>query len=400
MDYQALINYFDHCGLTARDQQAQVLKRIAETWGTKKYFMVSAPVGVGKTHINLATAEESQDAYILTSEKALQAQYLKHSGNVVDIKGKGNYPCEVNEDFNCDSAPCSVSQDLFVHCMTNKLCPYYNQKKKALASSALLTNYAYFLYATSADPDAGTEGSDWRRRGSLIMDEAHTVEDYLISVATVDFNIRKLKDDFDIGNEEWEFTDSYPHNRTLLSMILHEVTIRIQALEGEIEALIEREGSVKSAAQAKRISKHIADRIKKLNFKLTALKNMQGTLSIFESTDGAADMWVLQENVEENSAKLSPLNADFLFKQFIEPMAEKFIFCSATLTNKEVFCRELGLDAAATEFIEVDTPFDAEMSPIILIPAGKMGYKDLDRTIPNILKAVETIMRHTKKTRV
>ena len=56
------------------------------------------------------------------------------------------------------------------------------------------------------------------------------------------------------------------------------------------------------------------------------------------------------------------------------------------------FCKTLGLDESKTLYIQTDTPFPPEKSPIIVLPQLKMGYKDLEETIPKIAPMIEQIL--------
>jgi Rad3-related DNA helicase len=384
------IDFFKKSNLIPRQQQTEVLEILEEHWDKYKYFVLDMPVGTGKTHICLATAERLSNSYILTAEKTLQDQYQKHSSIVVDIKGRGNYLCNANTDFMVDAAPCVASKDLFNHCMSSSLCAYYNQKAKALASQALITNYAYFLYSTHCG--IVSDDNPWVRRTALIMDEAHTLESYLISFAESEFKINDLHETYGIGDKEWQITDSHDSNMKLLELVFVSLEDKIDGLKEQIKELIDRGPKITKASQAKNITRAISDRVKKLNTQLYTLDKLLQPLKIFYATCDDKSKWLITPDPSENSIKLSPLTANFLFDHYLDGMAEKFVFCSATISNKKVFCKELGLNEADTCFIQVGTPFKPEKSPIHLIPVGKMGYKDLDKTIPNIVGAIEAIM--------
>jgi Rad3-related DNA helicase len=76
----------------------------------------------------------------------------------------------------------------------------------------------------------------------------------------------------------------------------------------------------------------------------------------------------------------------------MDHLADHFVFLSATLPPADELCRELGLNREEMLYIEVDTPFAAEKSPIHILEVAKMNYKELDAAIPKIVQVVEAIL--------
>ena len=50
-----------------------------------RVFLVEAPPGVGKSHLAMALARWSGDAYLLTSQKLLQDQYEREFGDALQL---------------------------------------------------------------------------------------------------------------------------------------------------------------------------------------------------------------------------------------------------------------------------------------------------------------------------
>lgn len=382
--------YFSEQKLTPRAEQIEVLTKLEAAWNTHKYFAVAAPPGVGKSHIALAIADAVPKTYLLTGTKHLQEQYVHTSPKVVDLKGRSNYVCNINPVFNADEAPCMVSKELKKSCISTACCDYYNQKKKALASQMLNTNYSYFLTAT-ANAD---EESDWVQRDVIIMDEAHDLEKHLISVAEIRINIDDLHANYGIGSDEdnWRFTDSIEGNRNLLDTIMLEMLSMIADLEDKIEAIFD-EGTFMQKGKVKDIPKSTGDKIRKINAKKNVLTTYVAKIATFTATRDLPDSpWVETPNFEDNSIVLSPLTAKLLFAQCMDQFADKFVFMSATLPPADVLCREMGIPRSEMCYIEVGTPFPAEKSPVVILPIAKMSYKEIDKSLPTIIQAIEAIL--------
>jgi Rad3-related DNA helicase len=60
---------------------------------------------------------------------------------------------------------------------------------------------------------------------------------------------------------------------------------------------------------------------------------------------------------------------------------------SATIINKDAYCRSLGLDADVA-FISIPSPFPLENRLIHYMPIGKMSMEHIDRTLPKIAEAI------------
>lgn len=381
-------DYFTRLKLTPRPQQIEVLQKLENAWGKFKYFAVSAPPGVGKSHIALAIADALSRSYLLTGTKYLQEQYERTSAKIVDLKGRSNYICNINPIFNADDAPCQVNKDLKRSCIQSACCDYYNQKSKALNSQMMITNYAYFLTVTSnAD-----EETEWTKRNAIIMDEAHDLEGHLISIAEIRISLDDLYNNFGVGNEEWRFTEDKEENLKLLDLIMQMMQVKVDEMNGKIEAIFE-EDTFMQKGKTKDVPKSTADKIRKIKSKMSVLTNYISKIMIFMATREYTDSpWVETPNFEENSIILSPLTSKYLFKLCMDEFGEKFVFMSATLPPKEVLCKEMGIDPSEMCYVEVGTPFPAEKSPVFVLPVAKMNYKELANSIPAIVSAVEAIL--------
>lgn len=161
-----------------RDDQeaiAALLECLAYDYRT---VFVDAPTGIGKSVLALSLAEgtprddQKLPPVILTSNHGLQRQY--ESYGVRSITGRRNWPCLVDTTRNAETALCTLSSTPS-DCSMFHSCPYFVQKKAAIDSNMLVTNYHYALRAWGFSPNTPL----------LIGDEAHSAEDTLRSNATL-----------------------------------------------------------------------------------------------------------------------------------------------------------------------------------------------------------------------
>lgn len=396
------LHFFENQNLKARDRQIEVLEKLDAEWGNYKYFLLSCPTGVGKTYIATALASVLKNAYLLTSTLQLQEQYEGSWPALVNLKGKGNYTCALNREFTVDAAPCAASSDLIKTCIRDRICDYYNRKNEALQAQSMITNPVYFLYSTHCgfgkdDP----ADNPWIKRTALIIDEAHNLEKHLCSFAESRVDPKKLADDHGVsGAEAVRFNGDLKHDYQQLERLHTLCNVRADELALKLETEFPKPAVGAERSWARSMSKHVAEKVRKLNSRIYALDKTIQPLNIFfgthDSLQELEERWLMMANIEENVLQLSPLKGGFLFHEYMGKMGEKFILMSATLGDKTQLCRELGIDEREALFIETGTPFLPEKSPIISLPRLSMGYQNIQNAFDPMAKLVNEILEGHK----
>jgi Rad3-related DNA helicase len=98
------------------------------------------------------------------------------------------------------------------------------------------------------------------------------------------------------------------------------------------------------------------------------------------------------EKLHSKTITFKPLTVGYFAQRLIFKHAEKRLFMSATILDKESFCRNLDIDVSKTKFIQVPSTFSADIRPIILTRSGNLGKKDIDKTLPNIANDIGRIL--------
>lgn len=386
----SFLNYYDKYKIIPRDKQVEIDNLISKEWKLKKYFYISAPPGVGKTYVALSIADNVNSTFLLTCTKMLQEQYEKQSPALINIQGRSNYVCAVDNYFNCDVAPCTGNPKQLQKCIANLTCPYVNKKNAAIAAKTMITNYSYFLNACS-NPES-QDSTQWDKREVLILDEAHELEKALIKHAEIILTPSDFKKFFLLSEKEdigVEFSDTdTEHNLELLNIIADRFVTKYDHLRNSINKQMENS---LSGDLVKQMTSKFADNMKAEQAKISDLGRMLDRIQNFR-TDLDRDNWIVTGDCIKNTLTISPIYSKGLFNKFFDHMADKFVFMSATLPPPKVLCKELGIDINDMCIINVGTPFNAEKSPIYHLPIGKMSYKELDSTLPMIVSAVETLL--------
>jgi Rad3-related DNA helicase len=344
------IQFFERYEIDPRQQQQHVIDQLHENWRKYKYFALSLPTGVGKTFIATAIAHSLEKAYILTSTLQLQDQYMKSWGELINLKGRGNYACNLNQNFTVDAAPCSVCSDLVRQCISQGTCAYYNQKKAAIASRAMITNPVYMLYSTHCG-FAKDEEETWVKRDVLIIDEAHNLENHLVQFAESDIDPEQYFNDFGVQTRGFAFTGR-PEEDYQIVVEIYEILLRkAQELAAKLEEEFPQSSLVGMDARqwARGFNDKVAEKVKKLNTRIYQLDKAIQPMKIFFNTHSTPEelisRWIISKYNDKNVLKLAPIYGDFLFHEYFGKLADKFVFLSATLGSKSEFCKELGIKA-------------------------------------------------------
>ncbi len=400
---KAILSFFEENNLSPRDLQIQVLNCIEKNWEKYDYFVLDCPTGVGKTFIACAIANAVKNAYLLTSSIQLQNQYESSWKSIINLKGRNNYVCNLNPDFNVDCAPCTVQPDLVRGCISQKICNYYNQRDLALSSPIMLTNPLYMLYSIHcgfASENSEIPVPQGVVRETLIIDESHGLESQLIQFAESKLNMLYLSEKLGVNCSYLKVSENITNNYEIIIQLKKLLLDRSEFLKNKIELEFPGLKNTDLKSWAKGISKKVAEKASKINKQLYDIDKVIQSLNIFFETHNTneelSSRWLIHPDVKENTLILTPLRAYFLFNHYFGKIAQKFVFMSATIGDCDQFCNDLGLDRSKTFFIQTDTPFNPEKSPIVILPLLKMGYKDIDKTIPKMIITVDQILEEHK----
>lgn len=380
---------------SVRPEQDQSIKFALRSFDDKKFVILELGTGCGKSAIGLTVSRcllesrTSQEdgfglgSYILTTQKVLQEQYLNDfgppHGELVSIKSSTNYQCEFHSSNTCaessrmlQSAP--KGGPFWNKCISD--CAYKREKKRFLESSESITNYSYFLAETMYSGHITP-------RDLLVLDEAHNCENELSKFVEVVISekfateVLKLQFPAKKGDSDvirWINDDYMP------------------ALDSHV-------------AQAKRI-------IEKLNLN-ESLKEFQSISTQLEMLDKhrckverflnmwSIDNWilnVLEPTTDKAMRKLEfkPVDVGPYANELLFSYGKKVLMMSATIVNRDVFCRSLGIDINDVAFLSLDSPFPIENRPIVYAPVGSMSMGLIDANLPKLVEAVKLILDQHK----
>ena len=373
---------------TPRPTQIEALKQIQSAIESgKKYIICSLPTGTGKSFIPATVANasdqpsneylnqigksylESEDSLVsykpfgcltLTVNKTLQDQYDNLFDNGMILKGKRNYVCAVDDEFDCELGPCIVSPKTMIECKANRNCPYLNARIDTLSSKFGVLNYSMFLCL----PNRLT------KRQFIVCDEASEIEDELVSHYSVEIDYKK----FDPKRHDLERLQTDDPHRSYEWL---------QKLVKVLEKLcLEYSSHMQHSGKNKRLFS--------LNTNLYRFHK-----GLYDKVNKVIKFWGRSQfltELNENGVTFLPLKVDS-FAGDIFNSGDVVILMSASIPDHFELARSLGIDDY--QYIELDSTFDPKKSPIYCSSKHFLNYKNMDQVLPDLSKqAIELCNKH------
>jgi len=109
------------------------------THATRKFKIIRAPCGSGKSLIAMASGVMMGSLTYLVGSKFLQTQITNDFPNAVSMWGRANYRCALDPNRTCDECLATESHPC------DKACPYRSAKQKAIDEQYKVLNFQYML---------------------------------------------------------------------------------------------------------------------------------------------------------------------------------------------------------------------------------------------------------------
>lgn len=368
----------------------------------KQYAIFEYPAGSGKSGIAYScgkwaetqqTAGYEPGAYILTTQKSLQTQYLRDFAErgMVEMKGKANYNCATH-GTDCatgtilNEANKSVRQQLLADGATEAemieagrkrpsgcggKCPYTAARKAFDKASLGVTNFSFFLATNQS-------GKPLKPRELLIIDEAHNTESALLSFVEIEVTRQRAKS---------VEADMPP----LIS-------------PGDLKTAREYVGAKLYPCLDRRLTELIAesfdatepeDRLRAAKGSVALGLYIHKLDSFLDKPDSNNQDWFASTDTATGALKIRPLTASEIAESHLFKMGRRTLFLSATILSPVNFCAGLGIDQTSVGIRRVDSEFPVENRMVHIVPVGHMSYAKIEATLPRMVKAVSRILtRH------
>jgi len=431
-----------------RRLQRKTLAAIAKAFVSgKDVVVVEAPTGTGKSPIAAAIArwmidnpkiadigdraariEGGEDkvqrgAYILTTQKLLQRQYMEDFSEhpnypLVEMRGRSNFKCQHddNPQATCENGICHTWAETGKPVMLsagepppegadektagdgrryyveefkiNACCRYRRAKAKVLACPLVIHNFAYFLTETNF-------AGEFKPRDLLVVDEAHNVEAGLMSFVEVvisEMVLNRLKVDMPPSfGKETPLEEMREWARETLDLRLRP---RLREVGGKLGKVMDRLRENPFDEEALKSK----DRLRPDYDALDSVCKKLDTLS----TELDPDNCVLDVEVKRMKQGrgfrsfrrlcFKPIDISPWAEKSLLRFGKKVLMLSATILDPDTFAESLGIDKDTMKFIRIPSTFPPENRKVIVQPCGSMARRSIDGTLPKLAAAVRRIL--------
>lgn len=358
----------------AREGQLEIILKALKAYSSgKKYVILSAPTGVGKSVIGYTLATMLNNSYVLTSQKVLQHQYYDDF-KIPFVLGRANYQCLKMKNSTCDAGWCmGIAEKECRDSHGNVTCPYLISKVNALCNAHSNLSYAYLLALNSTD-----RGEEKDVRNLIICDEAHTLEKELLNVYHLNVRESLLKW---IGIEGLSIPKTFIDDEAAIDWTLKDLASAVSTITSYWD------GKVKGLVKLKK-TREFKNAMQKFN----AAKDLKEKLSYLQALRAENQTLVVQHE-PETSIAIKPLCCKSIFQRILDPLGLHFLFMSATILNPHKFIETLGLEESLCEIIECDSPFPVENRLIHFEPVGSLSYRSKLATMPKLIAKIDQILK-------
>ncbi|WP_122089964.1 helicase C-terminal domain-containing protein [Halalkalicoccus subterraneus] len=338
--------------------------------------LVRAPTGSGKSLLARAICGAARTVEESEPKQATGAYYTTPQVSQLDdvagdpllsdlqvIRGKGNYTCILpgEENTKVNRAPCTRERGY--DCSVKHRCPYFSDRAIASNRSIAAMTLAYFMQ---------TAGSEvFRTRDVCVIDEAHGLAEWAEMYATIDLGPRTVP--------MWEEL-SVPEEPSVSRTARYAESLSGTCTRRKDDLLAQEELSPDEAAERDRLQELIGD----LDWFVKDFRDPESPTT-----------WTVDQS-QDRSLSIKPMNPERYLSHTVWDRANRFALLSATILNKEAFCRGVGLDPDRVALVDVGHTFPVENRPLYDVTQGKMTYDEREGTIPKVARVLVRIMaRHS-----
>ncbi|WP_178915721.1 ATP-dependent DNA helicase [Natronomonas gomsonensis] len=356
-----------------RGAQEQALSDIRDAFAAgNDVVLVRAPTGSGKSLLARAIAGCARRPGEAEHVQATGAYYTTPQVSQLDdvagdelledlsvIRGKSNYDCILPGETSTpvNQAPCARERGF--DCPVKHRCPYFSDRSIASNRNIAAMTLAYFMQ---------TAGSDvFGKRDVVVVDEAHGLAEWAEMYATIDLSPAEVP--------VWDACE--PPNIDGLSDVEDYVerltsvcSRRQEELRGKLEL---------SPAEAEERDQ-LAELVRDLGWFLEDLRDPESPTT-----------WVADQS-ENRAITVKPLDPARYLHHTVWDRGNRFALLSATILNKDAFCRSAGLNPENVALVDVPHTFPVENRPLYDVTQGKMTYEHRDETLPKVARSIVQIM--------
>lgn len=362
----------------------------------KKFVIAELGTGTGKSAIAVTvsryiqTVKNGDGSWFLTTQKVLQQQYMNDFGNhklvqLKTIKSANNYRCQIFDHSDVSMTCAEIHRLMNAHKFFQTVyktctckCRYRDEKNTFLNAIDSLTNYSYFFaestYAGGIVP-----------RDLLICDEAHTIEESLSKFVEISISERFARS---------LNVKTFPDNVSDMLMIVNWIKTKyVKSVQNRIKRLkqmLDDEERIANQQKGEQIS--LAAHIKESELLDKHICKINRFLDNFNEQN-----WCV--NLEQGKTKATrkivfkPIDVSVYSHEKLFNFGGNVLLLSATIVDKDTYCRTLGIDPQDVGYVRLPSPFPIKNRPIVVLPVGSMSKERIDSTLPLMVDVIKELLK-------
>jgi len=356
-----------------RGAQEQALSDIRDAFAAgNDVVLVRAPTGSGKSLLARAIAGCARRPGEAEHVQATGAYYTTPQVSQLDdvagdelledlsvIRGKSNYDCILPGETSTpvNQAPCARERGF--DCPVKHRCPYFSDRSIASNRNIAAMTLAYFMQ---------TAGSDvFGKRDVVVVDEAHGLAEWAEMYATIELSPAEVP--------VWDACeppkiDGLSDVEDYVERLTSVCSRRQEELRGKLEL---------SPAEAEERDQ-LAELVRDLGWFLEDLRDPESPTT-----------WVADQS-ENRAITVKPLDPARYLHHTVWDRGNRFALLSATILNKDAFCRSAGLNPDNVALVDVPHTFPVQNRPLYDVTQGKMTYEHRDETLPKVARSIVQVM--------
>jgi Rad3-related DNA helicase len=411
-----LLAYFPFANI--REKQRKVLDVLESTIGTGyRCIFLEAPTGFGKTPVAITLARYLGSSHICTATKDLQTQYRRDFPFVVEVKGRGNFPCIVKEDMgleeSCNYGPC-IKDEAYDCSYKTRLIDYKVEERGTIREAVKLDPFAERRYVDKFNSKPRLADLDWRpchyfHQKWMGAHSTHTVYNYryflsdiFYAGATQKRNLLVLDEAHQLENEVGDFRSFTVRKNMLPFLKMQMPNTNVDDIETWLDFCITlKDRLLEFTEKAQGIIERSNQRVTLEPYTeknlIDALELDKTLAAVVDDIKRNRDNWIVSGLQRDSSlqllkATLTPLDISGYFSPILEKGSVS-LFMSATILSKEYLCQMAGLDPQDVKFLRIeDSDFPVRNRPIHMMNVAWLNAKTIVGNMPKIAKAVDNIM--------
>lgn len=390
-----------------RDEQRRAIEFALDAFLNKKkrFVILELGTGVGKSAIGITLArylaehggqtfvempdgetEKTTGAYVLTTQKILQAQYMDDFGpssgkNLMrSLKSANNYQCRFYNDQTCAESRRLLKQlgqqiaGTDFHKCCRGSCPYMLDKQEFLDFPIGITNFSYFLaetmYAKQLTP-----------RSLLVIDECHNIENELGKFIEVTFSERFARTVLGAKVPKLDTADA----------VFNWIKTGYKKALGKHMAEIEKKVAAHFNTGG---ASGLGDLSKKYEMLDKHMCKVNRFIEVYNP-----DNWVMNfvkpptgEARGGRKFEFKPVDVSAYGHEHLYRFGSRVVLMSATVVDKDTFCKSVGIDPTQAAFLHIPSPFPVANRPIHYLGVGSMSRDNIDETLPKMTQVVQQLL--------